>query len=135
MLVVDASVALAWCLPDERSDIADGVLDLVVLEGAMVPAIWPVEVANAIWSAERRGRLTSADAARLRAFLSVLPIEVIGDGTAGALGAGIAMARAHGLSLYDASYLVLAAERGLPVATLDDRLGAACRTAGIELVV
>ena len=47
-MVVDASVALAWCFPDEASNYADGVL--VALEGRaiLVPAVWGLEIANAV---------------------------------------------------------------------------------------
>jgi predicted nucleic acid-binding protein len=47
-VVVDASIALAWCFPDETSDYADAVL--VSLEGKtmLVPAVWSLEIANAV---------------------------------------------------------------------------------------
>ena len=53
-IVIDASVALAWCFPDEASEYADGVL--VALEGRaiLVPALWSVEITNAVLMAERR---------------------------------------------------------------------------------
>jgi predicted nucleic acid-binding protein len=42
------------------------------------------------------------------------------------------LARRHGLSSYDASYLELALRNGLPLATLDERLGKAARAAGVK---
>ena len=56
-IVVDASVALAWCFPDEASDYADGVL--VALEGrrVIVPSVWALEITNAVLVAERRKRV------------------------------------------------------------------------------
>ena len=56
-VVVDASVALAWCFPDESSDYADRVL--VALEGheLVVPAIWALEITNALLVGERSKRL------------------------------------------------------------------------------
>lgn len=44
------------------------------------------------------------------------------------------LARSLDLTTYEAAYLALAARRGLPVATIDERLGAACSTVGIGLV-
>ena len=38
-----------------------------------------------------------------------------------------------GLTAYDVSYLLLARDRGLPLATFDGELAAAARTAGVEL--
>jgi predicted nucleic acid-binding protein len=133
MFVVDASVVLAWCFEDEAAEAADRVLSRLASETAVAPAIWPLEIANAIRSAERRGRLTIADSARLREVLAALPVEVEPTPLALALGEVTEFARAAGLSAYDAAYLALAAARGLPLATADDRLAAAARAAGIEL--
>jgi hypothetical protein len=47
-LVVDASVALAWALPDESSDYADAVLTVVDREGLRVPELWAREIANGL---------------------------------------------------------------------------------------
>jgi predicted nucleic acid-binding protein len=46
-----------------------------------------------------------------------------------------AMARTHGLSVYDATYLDLAARRGLALATFDAALARAAAAQGIETVV
>src|ERR1700690_1024643 len=46
--VGDASVALAWCFPDEASEYADAVLTGLAGYEVWVPAVWPLEVANAI---------------------------------------------------------------------------------------
>ena len=50
-LVVDASVALAWALPDESSAYADAVLVAVEREGLRVPDLWAREIAK--WSCGR----------------------------------------------------------------------------------
>jgi predicted nucleic acid-binding protein len=57
-LVVDASIALAWGLPDETSAYADAVLAVVEREGLRVPGLWPREIANGLSVAYRRGRIT-----------------------------------------------------------------------------
>ncbi len=135
MIVLDASVALAWCFEDELSGAADAVADRLVSEPAMVPAVWPLEVANAIVAAERRGRLTERDAAEVLELLVVLPVEIEATSSRQAFGAIAAVAREHGLSAYDAAYLELAARLRAPLATFDQRLRAAARSAGIELLV
>lgn len=43
-LVVDASIALAWGLPDESSAYAEAVLAVVEREGMRVPEIWAREI-------------------------------------------------------------------------------------------
>jgi predicted nucleic acid-binding protein len=132
--VLDASVTLAWCFVDESSEMADRVLDRLEGEDALAPAIWPLEVANGLRTAERRGRLELADLAQVRELLTALSVEVEGVPLDVALGEVAELARQLDLSAYDASYLALAARRGLPLATADDRLRRACAQAGVELV-
>ena len=132
--VLDASITLAWCFVDESSEMADRVLGQLEGEEALAPAIWPLEVANGLRSAERRGRLQLADMAQVRELLTALPVEVEGVPLHMALGEVAELARQLDLTAYDASYLALAARRGLPLATVDDWLRRACAQAGVELV-
>ena len=53
-------------------------------------------------------------------------------GLATAAGGVLEAARSYDLTAYDAAYLHLAAIRGLPLATVDDRLRQACSRAGVE---
>lgn len=134
MFVVDASVALAWCFADEVSELADRVLDQLEHDEALAPAIWPLEVANGLRTAERRGRLDLADLSHVRELLVSLPVQVEGVPLDAALGEVTEIARHLDLTAYDAAYLALAARRGLALATVDDRLRRACERAGVELV-
>ena len=134
MIVVDASVALAWCFEDEGSSAADFALDRLAEEGAIAPAIWPFEIASALRTAERRGRLDLADVARLRGLLVALPIDVEPIDFPTALGEVVDLARTLDLTAYDAAYLALAARRGLPLATIDEGLRRAAHAAGLEIV-
>ena len=79
MFVVDAAVTLAWCFADEASELADRVLDRLERDEALAPAIWPLEVANGLRTAERRGRLGLADVAHVRDLLAALPVQVESD--------------------------------------------------------
>ena len=74
--MLDASVALAWCFADEQSALADAVAGMLTSDRAVVPAIWPLEVGNALLSAERRGRLGVEERPVLLRLLAALPIEV-----------------------------------------------------------
>lgn len=134
-LVPDASIALAWCFENEDSPFADRVFDLLERDTAIVPAIWPLEVANALRMAERRGRLQPSATLRLVALLRNLPISVDPVDLDRALGDILRLAREHGLSCYDAAYLELAMREGLPLATTDEKLAQAAREAGEELVL
>jgi predicted nucleic acid-binding protein len=134
VFVVDASVALAWCFDDEASGTADEVLDRLEHDEAIAPAMWPLEVANGLRTAERRGRLDLADVARVRDLLQSLPIEVEVVDLRLALGEVAEIARSLELTAYDAAYLALAARRGLALASVDDRLRRAATTAGVPLI-
>lgn len=133
MFVIDASVAMTWCFEDEASRKADAVLDRLRDEEAVVPAIWPLEVANVLLVAERRGRLSEAKANRFLELLSQLPIDV--DSSPTDVPGTVAAGRRHGLTSCDASYLVLAERLGASLATLDQPLAKAARSAGVQLVI
>jgi predicted nucleic acid-binding protein len=130
---MDASVAMAWCFEDEATEATDVVLDRLRDDKAAVPTIWPLEVANVLLVAERRDRLSEAQASRFLELLTQLPIEV--DAAPHDLAGIVAAGRRHELSSYDASYLVLAERLGAPLATLDRRLAKAAERAGVELLV
>lgn len=132
--VLDNSVMMAWFFEDEDAPYADRILGLLDGDAAVVPAIWPFEVANATLTAERRGRLLAADTLRLVELASGLPITVESMPLYHALGAVLDVGRSQRLTSYDAAYLELAMRRGLPLATLDERLATAAKEAGVGLV-
>jgi predicted nucleic acid-binding protein len=134
MFVLDASVTLGWCFGDEEHAYAERVLRRLAKESAVVPAIWLFEVANGLVVAERRGRLTAGDVARVRAALAALPIEWEAPSVDKTLGEVLELARTHALSAYDAAYLELAMRRGCPLATADLALRAAAAEVGVGLV-
>jgi predicted nucleic acid-binding protein len=73
-VVIDASVALAWCFPDEGSSYADAVL--VELRGnpILVPSVWALEVANGVLVGERSKRLHQPEIRRFRTLLENLSV-------------------------------------------------------------
>jgi len=132
-LVVDSSVAIAWCFPDEQDDYSQAVLDALASQQAFVPDLWRLEVANTLLVGERRKRSTRADTVAWLGFLSSLPITVDEETRTHAFGDTLSLARDHHLSAYDAAYLELSMRRGLPLATLDDKLKAAARAVGVAI--
>jgi predicted nucleic acid-binding protein len=134
MFVIHASVTLAWCFEDESSVDADRILARLEQEEALAPAHWPLEIANALRTAERRGRMEAAELPRLRVLLAALPVEIAPAELTTAIGGILETARTYDLTAYDAAYLDLAAIRGLPLATVDERLRAACARAGVQVV-
>jgi predicted nucleic acid-binding protein len=132
--VLDASVALAWCFEDESSDLADLALDRLAQTSALVPAIWSLEIGNALLGAERRRRLSQAESSRFLALIRALPIEIEAVSAPRMLNDVVTLAREQGLSTYDAAYLELAMRNGLPLATLDAALWQAAERCGVSLI-
>jgi predicted nucleic acid-binding protein len=121
-LVLDASVALAAVLPEEHSVAATKVMARVAAEGALVPAIWHLEVGGTLLRAERRGAISRERRNRILKDLSAFPIIVERHSAGQAWGDILALAERHRLSLYDASYLELGIRHCLPLATFDASL-------------
>jgi predicted nucleic acid-binding protein len=133
-MVVDASIALAWCFEDETSPSAEEVLAMLPDDEAVAPSIWPLEIANALRSAERRGRIDEADIPSVTRLLTALPIRVETLGLERTLADVLPLARATQLSAYDAAYVDLALRTGFPLATADDFLAQAAVAAGASLM-
>ena len=132
-LVVDASVAGCWFIGDEASAYADAALAVVADTGARVPGLWPYEIANMLAVAERRARATAADVSRALSLLAALPLAIDAPRSVGSLPSLMRVARDHGLTAYDASYLELAGRTGSMLATRDRALRGAATQAGVLL--
>lgn len=129
--ILDGSVCLAWYFQDEADDYADAVRDCLVSARALVPSIWPLEIANTLWVGERRGRSTAAQATAWLSTLRALPITIDEQAPRRAFDDILSIARSQGVSAYDSAYLELAMRRQAPLATLDARLRTAARAIGI----
>ena len=85
-------------------------------------------------AAERRNYISEADSARFINLLLQLPILVQQEGPEKAMKDLLALARAHELSIYDASYFDLAMKKGLSLATLDKKLRRAAKAAKLRIL-
>lgn len=130
-LVVDASLAAAWFLPDEQNDAADRVMAELDKHPGRAPSLFWFETRNLFIMAERRGRLAPGEATATMAQLRGFPIIDEGTGNDRLVAT---LAGRHGLSGYDASYLALAVVQELPLATLDKKLAAAARAENIVVL-
>ena len=130
--VLDCSVTMAWCFENEADPRADAVLNSMSNATACVPCVWGLEVANVLLVGERRKRLTEADVSAFLSRMQKLPIEQEPMPDMETINRVLALARRHGLSAYDAAYLELAMRLAIPLATLDAKLQAAARTAGVK---
>ena len=131
--VVDNSVVMSWCFKDETNNYADTVLDMLIESTAVVPSIWPLEVVNVLIVAERKKRLSESDSIRFLTLLSQLPIVVEYE-RPDMMKELLALARSNNLSSYDASYLDLAMRKGVPIATLDNKLIEAARRIDVPIL-
>ncbi len=126
-IVVDCSVTAAWLLGEDDTDAAWSPPDGRELN---VPALWIAEMANVILLAQRRKRLTAAEARAAEHLAATLPVVV--DPAPPSLGTLCGLGRDFGLTAYDASYLELALRRGLTMMSFDKALLRAARKAGVR---
>jgi predicted nucleic acid-binding protein len=132
--VLDASVKLAWCFEDETTSYTEGVLDLLRTTAAIVPVIWPFEVANALLVGERRRRLRVGQSSSAVERPLDLPIGLDDMTISSAWVPVLVLARQHDLAAYDAAYLELAQRLVLAIATIDNRQRDVATQLGIPLV-
>lgn len=130
MIVVDASYAMALVMPDEARPAS---ADQLVAGRVVAPAIWPLEVANALRNCVRRQRLSPGEVGDVCAELDNWSIEVASPLSASPL-RHFESAQTFGLTPYDAQYLDLALQRRYALATLDDNLAQAAARAGVSVL-
>lgn len=129
--VLDASTALSFVLDDERADTADFMLTTLRRSRLVVPLIWRCEVANGLINAVRRRRLDEPGLGGGLELLDRLDIDT--DASPPSMSEALAFARAHGLTAYDALYVMLAQREGIGLITRDRDMVAACRTLGLRV--
>ena len=133
-LVLDASMAIAWMFEDEHTPSVLAALQRVASEGAIVPSLWRLEVANALRTAVRRQRCPANYADGCLRRLGRLEIDIDVETDAHAWGQTRAISREEDLTLYDAAYLELALRGGYLLASNDRDLLAAARRRGVDVL-
>ena len=132
-VVLDSSVTLAWVYSHETSQAVTQVLRQVSSNGAWVPSLWRLEVANILEMGVRRRRHDAAFRDATLADLAMLPISIDPETDTNAWGRTVRLAERHRLTVYDAAYLELAQRRRLPLASLDLELRAAAEAEKLPL--
>ena len=129
--VLDASVAIGWVVAAQASPYSRRLRLRAKREPYHAPTLWRLEVVNVIRSLTRRGAM-SLEAGRTA--VNILErIQPVFHDPAWPLPELLDLAQRHGLTSYDACYLALALELGLPVACIDGPLQAALKPAGVRL--
>jgi len=131
--VLDTSVTMAWLFEDEASRHTENLLDRLNTEEALVPTLWTYEVGNVLLMAERRKRITEAQGKRFAHLLQSLPIRISEPLPSLLWGNAVVVAREYSLSVYDGTYLDLAMQEGMPLATRDKALIKAAKKAGVVI--
>jgi predicted nucleic acid-binding protein len=133
-VVIDSSVALAWCFEDEASPETDKLFERVLEYGAVVPGLWYLELSNVLLQAEKSGRISAGDIATRLDLIAELPISIDQQTTVRAWHEILTLARAQRLTTYDATYLELASRRGIPLLTKDEDLAQAAMRLGVVVL-
>lgn len=131
--MLDASLTLAWALPDEASQYTDDMLGRVTAGKAWVPPLWPYEIGNGLLMAQRRNRLSAAQSSAFVEELLKLPIEIEQRSVRGVLETLITLSVSYALTAYDMAYLDLALRKGLPLMTQDKALREAAAKSGVSI--
>ncbi len=129
MIVIDTSVVASWFFSDEDDAMTRQSAERTLSETALVPPIFPAELANALLSACRKGRIPSDELEGALERTKQLPIRVESQGFD--LNHEMVLATRYGLTIYDAMYLALAERHHITILTRDRALRAAALQAGL----
>jgi predicted nucleic acid-binding protein len=108
--VIDASMASAWCFPDEETDYTKAVFQAVSSSAVdpVAPRLWAYEIRNSVLMGLRRGRISQPDSEKFLVALNELNVRL-------------------------SAYLDLAVQESLPLASLDRQLIRAAQEVGVPL--
>lgn len=128
MIVLDASVAVAWFLPEPHADFAAGLVGAGI--DLTAPDLIVPEVANALVKAFRRGAISQA---RVAAAVQQMANGIVQlHASAAMLSDAADLACRFRCSAYDATYIELARRRAAAIVTDDARLAEVARSVGIR---
>lgn len=132
--VLDCSVTMAWLFEDENTSSTENILNLLESTQAIVPSIWPLEVANVLLIAVKKKRVTPTQASSFIDALTALPIHIDESTSTRAMHSIFTLATQENLTIYDAAYLELAVREKIPLATKDLDLIKACKLLNIKVL-
>lgn len=117
-LVVDASVAVKWFLPEPDAEPAVALLRAG--HRLLAPDLLWIEVASVLWKVARREALTADEAGRMISDAAAFPVEILESGPL--LTDALRIATATDRTVYDSLYVALAAREDAVMVTADERL-------------
>ena len=132
--VADASVAIGWVHPAQATSETAAMLDAIAMGAVLeVPALWALEVANALTVLVRRRKLTEDDRKTALVWFRALAVRFDHEMASLAFTKLSELASTYDISIYDAAYLELAERRALALACNDGPLKKAARHRGVRL--
>jgi predicted nucleic acid-binding protein len=130
--VLDNSVVCGWLFESQATPYTAAIASRLRTESALAPGLLPLEYANVLRTACKQRKMVAQQAQAAARQVASLPIEI--DTTIADAGELLALALRYELSSYDATYLELALRQQLPIATQDNALADAARTAGVGVI-
>ena len=127
--MLDASVAVQWFAREPGSEASAALVE--GKQPLVAPDIMPLEVANALWKKVRHGDVPAGDLQP--AVTRILASDITLVPTLALLERAARLSVEIGHPVYDCVYLVLAEERGAPLASIDERLRTAARARGLRV--
>jgi predicted nucleic acid-binding protein len=131
--VLDASVAIAWCVTSQSTPETKAALQAVTAQGALVPAPFWFEVIYVLTGLAKRQIIQKRDIEKFFDDVESLDLSVEPSGDIHEMLRVHRLSAEHALSIYDASYLDLALRHDLPLSTRDAVLASAALRAGVRL--
>src|SRR3989339_270423 len=122
-LVIDASVAVKWFIPEAGSIAAVKLLD--DRKQLIAPDLIYPEVGNIFWKLCGRRLLTDDEAFEIANSFLALPLEIYNSRIL--LAGALEIAAATGRTVYDSLYLALAVENDCVMVTADKQLANALK--------
>ena len=123
---------MAWFFSQEATPYTNAVRQYLKVAEAIVPDVWPYEIANVLYIGLKHGRCTETDIVPWTKLLLALPIRVEAATVSSVLVTVLNASIKHQLTAYDAAYLELAMRHDVPLATLDKKLSVVATKLGIE---
>ena len=125
LVVVDASVAVKWFLPEDGEALVSQALELLDAYDKdevrfVVPDLFYVETASAIWKAVRVGRVLRAFGDQALALLTQREFPTVPS--LRLLDKAFQIAMDRGRTVYDCLYVALAVQADAQLITADERL-------------
>jgi len=132
-VVLDASAAAAWVIPDESNDAAKELYAHARMEdsGFHAPMIWPWEMGNILLMAQRRNRIAAGAAEAALQALAQTRVQLDAAPDLHRQQQIARLALTHELTYYDAGYLELVLRLNGQLASRDRKLLAAASACGI----